>query len=83
MLLFSAKDINASAGESGELKDYILKHKVILIPGVLVVVALFVVGITWGIWLHEGKSKLILGNSEESRKNIPISSTIGIPSLNI
>lgn len=81
VLLFLANDINTSA--SSKLYDYISQRKLIFIPGALLVVALFVVGITLGVLESEDKSKLILGNSEESRKNIPIDSTIGIHFLNI
>ncbi|XP_046807180.1 peptidoglycan-recognition protein LC-like isoform X1 [Lucilia cuprina] len=73
----NAKDINSSAEQSGKLYGYISKHKKIIIPCVLAFMTMLIVAIILGSRaLSDSKSKLVLGNSEESRNIIPINSSI-------
>ncbi|XP_058987836.1 peptidoglycan-recognition protein LC isoform X1 [Musca domestica] len=75
----NAKDINepsAPADSDGRCVS-ILKRKKYLIAGACAMITLIVLAIVFGIEVSaENKSKLVPGNSEESRKNIPINSTI-------
>uniref|UniRef100_T1PF65 N-acetylmuramoyl-L-alanine amidase n=1 Tax=Musca domestica TaxID=7370 RepID=T1PF65_MUSDO len=80
----NAKDINepsAPADSDGRCVS-ILKRKKYLIAGACAMITLIVLAIVFGIEVSaENKSKLVPGNSEESRKNIPINSTIALDNV--
>ncbi|XP_013109985.2 peptidoglycan-recognition protein LC isoform X2 [Stomoxys calcitrans] len=76
----NAKDINSTPAASDATNVNFLRRKKLIIAGSCAVIALVVVAIIAGIEAStDNKSKIASGNSEESRKNIPINSTIDIP----
>ncbi|XP_013109986.2 peptidoglycan-recognition protein LC isoform X3 [Stomoxys calcitrans] len=78
----NAKDINSTPAASDATNVNFLRRKKLIIAGSCAVIALVVVAIIAGIEAStDNKSKIASGNSEESRKNIPINSTIAQDNL--
>ncbi|XP_061393455.1 peptidoglycan-recognition protein LC-like [Musca vetustissima] len=60
----------------------LLKQKKYMIASACAVITLIILAIVFGIEVSaENKSKIVPGNSEESRKNIPINSTIALDNV--
>uniref|UniRef100_A0A1I8P2P3 Peptidoglycan recognition protein family domain-containing protein n=1 Tax=Stomoxys calcitrans TaxID=35570 RepID=A0A1I8P2P3_STOCA len=75
----NAKDINSTPAASDATNVNFLRRKKLIIAGSCAVIALVVVAIIAGIEAStDNKRKIASGNSEESRKNIPINSTIDL-----
>uniref|UniRef100_A0A1I8P2P4 Peptidoglycan recognition protein family domain-containing protein n=1 Tax=Stomoxys calcitrans TaxID=35570 RepID=A0A1I8P2P4_STOCA len=78
----NAKDINSTPAASDATNVNFLRRKKLIIAGSCAVIALVVVAIIAGIEAStDNKRKIASGNSEESRKNIPINSTIAQDNL--